>query len=175
MTATYWACAQTHPRQEDIALRNLRRQNFEAFFPFFMQKKLKNGIAKGQYLIKPAFPGYVFIRLPYGADNWMPINHTLGVQRLLTQQDHDDEYRRPCRADFVDDLWRIRIMQTNRAPDVIPVGTTVKIVRGPFSERLALVAMSTAERVGVIMEVFARSLTLEFDVAAVRRLTRPVA
>ena len=175
MTATYWACAQTHPRQEELALRNLRRQGFTSFFPFFMIRKLKHGIANGTYLAKPAFPGYVFIQFPEEFYGWGPINNTLGISRLMTHQVPDDEYRTPCRAGFVDDLWQMRILQADRAPDVIPIGTMIKIKRGPFAERVALVSLSTTQRVGVMLEMFNRSVVLEFDVANVERIMRPVA
>jgi transcriptional antiterminator RfaH len=172
----YWACAQTHPRQEEIALRNLRRQNYTSFFPFFLlpPQSCRNG-NPGQYLAKPAFPGYVFVELDDRLVDWSPINFTLGIRRLLTYLDEASEYRVPCRADFVDGLRRIRILQSDRpGPDLIPVGTYVKIKRGAFAEKAALVEMSTEKRVGVMLEMFNQHVTVEFDVAAVERITRPV-
>jgi transcriptional antiterminator RfaH len=173
--AKYWACAQTKPRQEEIALRNLQRQNFTVFYPFFMVPRTRHGIASGQYLAKPAFPSYVFVQLDDDYINWSPINFTLGVRRLLTYAESEDKeaYRFPCRANFVEDLWRVRVMPSDRPPDLIPVGTTVKITRGPFAEKIALVTLSSEDRVRVLLEVFNREVMLEFDVDAVERITRP--
>lgn len=171
--ARYWACALTYPRQEKIALANLERQHFKAFYPYFMVPgPSRHSTAQ---IARAAFPSYIFVELDDRLYNWSPINFTLGIRRLLTYAGAIDEYRRPCKADFVDTLWNMRILQTDRGPDLLPIGTSVKIMRGPFSERVALVEMSTATRVKVLLEVFNRDIHLEFAIEAVEQVMRPVA
>jgi transcription antitermination factor NusG len=175
-SSSYWACAQTHPHQEALALTHLRRQQFNAFFPFFMLPRPlpKSGIRnpdKPQHIVKPAFPGYVFIELDEQL-NWAPINFTVGVRQLLTgrQTEDDYDYRKPYRAAFVDDLRRLRIFNPgmqgipDSTPDLIPPGTTIKIINGAFTEHLALVELSTHQRISVLMKAFNREIRLEIGV-----------
>ena len=165
----FWSCAQTHPHQEALAIRNLRRQHFDAFYPLFLAPNRFRRLAP-----HPVFPGYVFVQLDSEAYNWAPINSTLGVRRLLTQPAPGD-YRRPAKIGFIEDLHhRLRIHNPSAEPeDTLPPGTMVRIRRGPFAERVALVTLSTADRVRLLLEVFNRDTEVEFDRAEVQLIRRP--
>lgn len=169
--AIYWSCAQTHPHNEALALRNLRRQKFTAFYPFFL---VTNRFRR--LVVKPVFPGYVFIELEDQTHNWAPINSTLGVKRLLTHSAGGDEpYRKPAKVPFMEDLRRLRIQSAETGEeDVLPPGTTVRIRRGPLAERVALVAMSSADRVKLLLEAFNREIVIDFDVESVELVRRPL-
>ena len=169
---SYWSCAQTHPNEEALAIRNLRRQHFNAFYPFFLQPNRWRKMA-----VKAVFPGYVFVELDDTRPNWSPINNTLGVKRLLTQSTTPGEYRQPARIKFVDELRRLhRHHQGALAePDVLPPGTIVRIKRGPFAERVALVEMSSGDRVRLLLEAFNREIVVEFAVDDVVLIRRPTA
>ena len=163
----FWGCAQTHLHDEALALRNLRRQRFNAFYPFFL---VPNRFAR--LAVRPVFPNYVFVELDDEVPNWSPINSTLGIKRLLTQIGKG-EYRRPARIGFVDDIRRLRRRDgvAGGAP-LLPPGTTVRIKRGPFAERVALVEMAAGDRVRLLLEVFSREVAIDFavdDVQLVRR------
>lgn len=164
----YWSCAQVHPHQEGLSQRNLRRQQFTAFFPYFLLCNRYRKLA-----VKPVFPGYIFIQLDDQIQNWSPINNTLGVKRLLTHS-ADGEYRKPARVRFLDNLRRLRICSDDPSSgrDAIPIGTTVRIRRGPFAERVALVAMSNADRVKLLLEAFNREVVVEFDSEAIEVVRR---
>lgn len=166
---TFWAAAQTYPRFESIAVRNLRRQNFSCFFPFFLTRNRYR-----HYAVHPAFPGYIFIELDHDTNNWSPINSTVGVIRLLTMPTRD-EYLRPCVVDFVDDLRRLRICQPDRPEaDILPLGTMVRIKSGPLAEKTALVEMATRERVRLLVQLFNREIAAEFSVNDLETMARPL-
>lgn len=183
---SYWSCAQTHPRQEKLALRNLRRQAFTAFYPFFLVEHVMRG--QRRRIVQPVFPGYVFVELE-DATSWSPINSTMGVKRLLTglasAASEDDDYRRPARVPFVAQLRRLRIRRPVDYDDQpldgltlddqpIAPGTVVTIRRGAWAGRRALVEMSTAERVHALVECFAgRSLSVTFGLADVETAEFP--
>jgi transcriptional antiterminator RfaH len=168
--AAFWSCAQTHPHQEKLALINLRRQLYTAFYPFFLVRN-----KKGRLVPQAAFPGYIFIQLDELAVNWAPINYTLGIQRLLTQLSKKSEYRMPCKADFVNDLHQMRLMGLDDKrilDDTIPIGTLIRIKNGPFADKEALVQMSSRDRVRVMLQAFNREIILECEAAAVERVAR---
>ena len=162
----FWACAQTHPRNEQLAVRNLHRQRFTAFYPFFL---VKNRFSR--MTVQPVFPSYVFVELDDDVLNWPPINYTTGVKQLLTCTS-THEYRHPAHIGFVDSLRRLRIWNqaAESSADRIPVGTMVKITRGPFAQKVGLVEMSTHDRVRLLMDAFNRTCSVDFDVTAVEAL-----
>lgn len=164
----YWSCAQCHPHKEPVALRNLRRQRFTAFYPFFLLPTRFRRL-----VVRPVFPGYVFIELDDTVPNWAPINSTLGVKRLLTYSSKNEEYRKPTMVPFIDSLRRIR--NDDSAGDhaaLLPIGTTVRICRGPFAEKVALVTLAEGDRVKLLLEAFNREIVVDFDVDSVELVRR---
>lgn len=75
-----WYLLQTKPRQDEVAERNLCRQNFECIRPLCFIEKL----VYGKIVIKQEslFPGYMFVKLEDQQD-WSPIRSTLGVRSLV--------------------------------------------------------------------------------------------
>ena len=62
-----WIVARNKPNQDKIALINLERQNFEFFQPTF--KTMSRRQNKFREIIKPAFPGYIFIAMNLEENN----------------------------------------------------------------------------------------------------------
>jgi transcription antitermination factor NusG len=163
--AKFWSCAQTRPRAEPLAIRNLRRQRFRAFYPFLLVRNRFHRLT-----VMPVFPSYVFVELDDAVPNWSPINSTLGVRRLLTQLVKHSEYRRPANVGFAEDLRRLRIRSSldavapaEESEGCLPPGTVVRVRRGPFAERVALVSLSSAARVKLLLEFFNREISISFD------------
>jgi transcriptional antiterminator RfaH len=169
MSDPYWAVCQTRLHGESLALRNLRRQNYKAFYPFFLLPHPRSGLLK----VAPVFPNYCFVEI--GEDTrWSPINSTLGVKKILTRTGRD-EYKRPAAAVFLDGLYRWR-RRDGAGASLLPVGTTVRIRRGVFAEKIALVEMATAERVKLLLDVFSgRQVVVDVDIADVQVVRKSAA
>ena len=76
-----WIVVKTKKNNEDKAAKNLFNQGFKTFFPKCrFHKKIFN---RSKLLLRPLFPGYVFV---YINDNqpWNKINNTFGVSYVLT-------------------------------------------------------------------------------------------
>jgi transcriptional antiterminator RfaH len=75
-----WLVVNTKTNSEKKAFENLRRQNFNVFFP-----KIKKNLIftqKQKIIIKPLFPGYLFVE--YNNEyNWLKINSTYGVSKIV--------------------------------------------------------------------------------------------
>ncbi len=80
-TAKAWYLIYSKPRQEQVALANLARQNYVTYLPMTTLKRRR----RGQLIdvIEPLFPRYLFIHLDQGVDNWSPIRSTRGVAHLV--------------------------------------------------------------------------------------------
>jgi transcription antitermination factor NusG len=123
--------------------------------------------------VQPVFANYVFIELDDTIANWAPINSTLGVKRLLTLPGKGtEEYRRPSRIGFIESLRKLQLRSPRAEEVVLPAGTMVRITRGPFAEHIALVELSTQDRVRLLLEVFSREISIDFSPDAVEIVTR---
>ena len=165
---SFWSCVTVHPHQEALALRNIRRQGFTSFYPFSLVANNRRRL-----VVRPLFPGYIFIQLDDQVFNWSPLNNTLGVRRLITATTAGD-YRYPARVPFADDLWRLRLRPSSvNEPELIPPGTIVRVLRGPFQERTGLVELSEGDRVKLLLQAFNREVSIEFSVENVQLIRRP--
>jgi transcriptional antiterminator RfaH len=67
-----WFCLKAKPRQEPIAVSELRNQDFPAFWP----------IKAGGNGVEGLFPGYLFAQ-PLDDGSWAPMRYTRGVASLI--------------------------------------------------------------------------------------------
>jgi transcriptional antiterminator RfaH len=74
-----WIVATTKPNKEKLAYVNLIRQGFSVFLPKI--KKITTVFSSSNILLKPLFPGYIFIDI--SKVNWVKINSTYGVKEVL--------------------------------------------------------------------------------------------
>ena len=77
-----WYTVSTASNNEFMAALNLKKQNFETYYPKY--KKLTKHARKFKTVIKPLFPGYLFVLLDVEKQNWYKINATYGVKKLIT-------------------------------------------------------------------------------------------
>ena len=77
-----WLVAQIKRNSCELATRNLERQGFETFLP-----KIKATIKKDNKFFDKVvllFPGYIFVGIGQKRSDWIKINSTYGVSKLLT-------------------------------------------------------------------------------------------
>ena len=164
---SFWACAQTQPAQEQRALLNLRRQGFEAFYPFYLSttKKLK------QTVVRPVFASYVFVQL-FEDHPWSSISNTYGVSRLLTRVVKNSDFRLPQRVpqDFMDGLTRYLKSSNSVLGPEFTVNTRVRVLSGPMQNHQALVRWSNEERAGLLFQILNREVVIEFSVEEIEAI-----
>ena len=80
-----WIIVQTKSNCENKACLNLKRQGYDVFFP-----KLKKKISRFNKfinIIKPLFPGYIFVSINSN-QNWSKIKNTYGILNILKFSDY---------------------------------------------------------------------------------------
>ncbi len=77
-----WHAVHCKPNQELKAIKNLKNQKFEVFSPFF-QHNTKNGVSEKSYK-EFLFPSYIFVSINLDKFDWLKINNTLGVKKILS-------------------------------------------------------------------------------------------
>ena len=144
-----WYLVQFKPNSHAIAVRNLRRQNFEIFLP--MIKHVRRVGSRFVDAQGPLVPGYMFIRLDFGLGGWRSVNSTYGVSRIVSFSNQPS----PVPSELVQGL-RARCDEDGllgAAPD-LEVNDQVTLQVGPFAQFLATVeTLDADERVWVLIDL----------------------
>lgn len=159
-----WYVAHTKPRQEAVALDNLRRQAFDVYLPMFKVFKVARrgrarGAADAMTGTEPMFPRYIFLRPTRAAQSLSSVRSTLGVSRLVMFGAQPATIRQA----LLDD---IRAAETLREQadlsQISPYqpGMAVRLQDPAFSGLQALVQAVSVDRVTLLLEILGRPQTL---------------
>lgn len=144
-----WFLAQLKPNSAKIAERNLARQGFETFLPVEETTRKRSG--KFVTVMQPLFPGYVFVSLDLAQGLWRKVNSTAGVSRLVSFSS--------APAAVPDGLVDALKQRCSSEGQLLPEesfspGDIVRIRTGPFSDALAEIERTSADRrVWVLMDI----------------------
>jgi len=159
-----WYVVRTKPRQEDVALRNLRNQGYEAWLPIHTAWRRKAG--RWQVVRGPLFPCYAFARLGDATRGIAPIRSTVGVIGLV----RFGEQPATLPESVVDDLRSIesRLAENAISHDASPFrpGEVVRIVSGPFAGLEGVVSQTAKERVAVLLQLLGREQNIDLHFTA---------
>jgi len=125
-----WYLVRTKPNSESTALRNLERQDFEAWLPRLSQSLPWRGQWRDR--VVPLFPGYLFLAIDEGRQALAPVHSTLGVAGIVrfgaSYAIVPDEIVRNLRLLANPETGLHCLAPTAR----LAPGTQVRIVAGPF-------------------------------------------
>jgi transcriptional antiterminator RfaH len=160
---SYWACAQLETRRENTALHFLSLNGFTAYLPRIRSQRIMP--TRGVVASEPLFRGYAFIWIECG---WWKARWSPGVIRLIAAGLEPEHV--PDR--IIEDLRRREVgglVELPEAPRFRP-GDRVRILRGPFADRLAIYASTRPrERVEILLAMLGSMQRVELpksDVAA---------
>jgi len=147
-----WYAVNCLSNRELLAAAQLRNQGFEVFLP--CRLITRRHARKFDTVLRPFFPGYLFVRLDLDRHRWRSVNGTLGVVRLVGQSEAPspapsgaiEAIRHAC-----DDLGVMRASE-----DLAP-GDAVFVAFGPFAELIGkLERLDSAGRIRVLLELMGR-------------------
>lgn len=144
-----WYAVHCQPHRENTAAAHLENQGFAVFLP--RREKLIRHARKSGKVRRPFFPGYLFVNLDVGHQRWRSINSTVGVIRLVMQNE------KPAAAPIgVIEALKIAcgagdILHIN--PD-LSIGQKVRVVDGPFADFVGeLDQLTDSDRVRVLLDI----------------------
>lgn len=144
-----WYCVHTQPRREAFARENLERQGFRCFLPLL--RRTVRHARRVETRLSALFPRYAFLVLDLGRDRWRSVNGTLGVVRLLMEGERPravPEGVVETLAASADASGAVRFDRELRP------GDRVRILAGPFAERIATVTrLDEKGRVALLLEI----------------------
>ncbi len=152
-----WIVVNTHPHKENLALRNLTQQQFLPYCPL-IRKRIRHA-RRSQDVLRPLFPGYVFVQVDQDLRRWQPILSTIGVRTLVRFGERlsflDDGFVRCLRAREIDGA----IVRPQHA---FASGQEVRVSGGAFDGLVAtIVTMDERDRLVVLMDILNRSVRVK--------------
>jgi transcription elongation factor/antiterminator RfaH len=148
-SAKGWRAVQCQPSREAKAQWHLQNQGFKIFLP--QRRRTRRHARKIETVLRPFFPGYLFIELDLTRDRWRSVNGTVGVARLVMQGEKPacvpqgvvEALQAACDASGVMDF----------RPALRP-GEAVRVVTGAFTDLVGeLIRMDDAGRVRVLLNI----------------------
>ena len=162
-----WYTVSTHCNKELMAVFNLKKQNFESYYPRY--KKITKHARKLKTVIKPLFPGYLFVNLDLEKQSWSNINSTFGVKKLITMGSKPVSLSERTIEDLKDreDINGI----TNIITDVpYEKGDKILINDGPLHGKIGVFdGLSADKRIKVLFEILGRNIALTVSAMSVSR------
>jgi transcription elongation factor/antiterminator RfaH len=164
--AAWWAAVNTQPHRERIALENLERQGFSTYCPFVRRRR--SHARRVDEVLRPLFPGYLFVNVRPDEECWRPILSTYGVRTLIRCGDRPSLVH----ARFIQALLAREVDgAVVRPPVPYRIGQQVQVVAGPCDGLVAtILSLDEKDRITVLLELMSRQVKTELDSAQVMAL-----
>jgi transcriptional antiterminator RfaH len=118
-----------------------------------------------QNILRPLFPGYVFVAIDLSKHRWRSVNGTFGVASLIM----GGEQPTPVPSGVVEAL--IASCESHEAVRLdcrLEIGQKVRILSGPFAETLCRLAhLDDRGRVCVLLEIMGMEVATQLDRSAI--------
>ena len=149
-----WYAAQLRPNGDTLAMTHLQRQGFTPFRPLIWESR-RSGQAMASVL-RPMFPGYVFVKFDILQPEWCKIRSTRGITRLIGQ-DATGPSKLPT-ALILDMKARCASNLPAGPSNTFEPGDQVHVASGPFADFLATVEKVDAQqRIWLLIDFMGRS------------------
>lgn len=159
-----WYIASTKPRQEEKAAHHLRNQGFETYLPRYY--KTRRHARRVEKVLRPLFPGYVFIRLDTSMDRWRPVNGTLGVNHILTNGDKPADVPVGVVEEIQASEDRGGVVTLQRP--ALKKGDKLRLLQGAFVDCVGILEeMPDDKRVVLLLELLGRQVRVKAPVHAI--------
>ena len=157
--ARSWIVVNTHPNREAAAAANLINQGFGAYCPL-VRKRVRHA-RMTRNVLRPLFPGYVFVDTSAAAGIWRPVVSPVGVRALVRSGDE------PSRLDGCF-IAALRAREVDGAvAAVLPMyraGQKIQIEHGPFEGTIAtIIDLDEKDRLVVLMDILNRPVRVHLD------------
>jgi transcriptional antiterminator RfaH len=158
-----WIVVNTQAHRERLAIEHLERQRFITYCPL-IRRRVRHA-RKAQDVLRPLFPGYIFVRIDPKAERWRPILSTVGVRSVVCCGDRpsvlDDGFIASLKTHEVDGA-------VTRPPVPLQIGQTVRIAGGAFDGLIATILdMDERDRLIVLLDILSRPTKVRIDTQAV--------
>ena len=158
-----WAAVTTQPHRHQIASENLLRQGFATYCPM-VRKQIRHA-RRAQQVMRPLFPGYLFVAIDLNVQRWRPILSTIGIRSLVRFGDKIALLN----GGFIESLKALEIDGAiSRPVNAYAIGQSLEISSGAFDGLVAtIVEMDDKDRLVVLLTLLNRPVRVMLDTAMV--------
>jgi transcriptional antiterminator RfaH len=163
-----WHVVQIKPNGFQLAQLHLLRQGFTCFCPTHLERRHLAQQKKNNQVVRPLFPGYLFVQFSADQPGWQSINSTRGVSRLLLQGQNKLQ---ALPSPFIAGL----LARCDEAGMLIETedfkpGDRVRLLSGPFADFVTTVeSFESQERIRVLFDLMGRETRVSVPVGSVAR------
>ena len=161
-----WAVVNAHGNQEHVALRNLWRQDFQAYCPI-ITKRVRHA-RRICDVTRPLFPGYLFVQIQSHDERWRPILSTYGVRSLVRFGD------RPGLLEngFISSLKAREVGGVIAGSDRYwKIGEDIRVSGGAFDGVVAqIIDIDSKDRILVLMDILGRKAKVTVEAHAIEKV-----
>ena len=149
-----WFVVRIKTGAEERAAWHLKNQNFEIYLPRY-RKEIRHA-RKTQTVLRPVFPGYLFVCMNLEEQRWRAINGTMGVISLV----QFGEVPCPISNDVIEVMQAREIGGIIKlSPEGLRKGDNVRVREGAFSDCTALLdEVSDDKRVILLLNLMGREV-----------------
>jgi transcriptional antiterminator RfaH len=154
-----WIVVNTNPHRERLVLDNLQRQALNAYCP--MVRRQRSHARRVDSVLRPLFPGYLFVQANPDLERWQPLKSTHGVRSVVRTGDDPS---------FIADAFiaGLRMREIDgaivRPPAPYQVGQEVRIAGGPFDGFIATILdLDEKDRMLVLLDVMHRGIKVKLN------------
>jgi transcriptional antiterminator RfaH len=154
----FWFCLKSKPRQEAVAVRNLKAVGeIEIFFPRI--RRTRRGHEKNKEVVEPLFPGYIFVKFN-PEDSQGTVKSTRGVLHLVSKGgkavDVENKVIEELKALGPEGILSM-------LDEELKVGAKIKVIRGIFagSEGEVLKLATPQKRIAVLLTLLGAQQSVE--------------
>ncbi len=146
-------CYVVMTKNAELARRELMNQNFGTWMP--LVKEFRKG--KG-HIMRPMFPGYLFVFFDPDLERWRAINGTRGVRRLIMMTE-DRPTALPKR--WVDEMMANAEKWLQEKE--LEVGMKVEILEGAFEGHEGTCVLSGSKRVQILLHCLGSEIRVSLE------------
>jgi transcriptional antiterminator RfaH len=163
-----WYVVRTHPKQEDRTSRNLKSLGIDTLSPKLRTSKRNEYTGKLTPVIKPLFPGYIFVR--FGFDElYHKVRFTRGVHSLVCFDNRptpvDDEIVQLISSRIGADGFVTALEELKAGDEVVINDGRFHNLRGVFEREL-----EDAERVRILLRTVTFQAHVVVDRASINKV-----
>ncbi len=159
-----WFVVRTQVRAEEKAAHHLANQGFVPYLPRY-RRRVRHA-RRDAMVLRPLFPGYLFVHLDPTQCRWRSINGTVGVREILCNGDSP----LPVPTCIIDEI-KAREDESGAvklsAPRFVR-GQAVRLLEGPLADLSGLFEeMRDENRVVLLVSLLGRKVRMQVPTAAV--------
>lgn len=158
----HWYAVHTRSRHERKVKSELLRQSFETYLPEY--KAWSRRKDRRKQILKPLFPGYLFVKTSLTPEHRLAILQTASVVRIVGVKHHP----RPVPDREVESVRILLEGAGDAGPcEVVERGQLVQVMEGPLAGVVGVVDQAKKKRIVVTVELVGRAVAATLDTDSV--------